>query len=217
MSRRSSFSARIGIVTGLSSEAVIARRLTDSVLCANGRPDVAAGHARRLINGGATTLMSFGIAGGLRPDLVSGTLIVADAVIAEDGRYAASAAAAAALSATVGAIYGGETIVAAVADKAALSARTGALAVDLESGPLARVAAEYGLPFVAIRAIADPATEDLPPAALLPLGAGGRPQLQKVFGSILQRPGQIGGLIRTARSAGAALRALERACRILRT
>jgi adenosylhomocysteine nucleosidase len=185
--RHSSFSARIGIVTGLFSEATIARKLTESVLCAGGRPEVAAGHARRLIQGGATSLMSFGIAGGLRDDLAPGTLVVADRVVTANGEYRANPAVAKALRAMVGCIYGGEAIVARSDAKAALAARTGALAVDLESGPV----------------------------ALLPLDLRGRPRLGAVFGSILRHPGQIAGLIATARDTGAALQALEKARRIL--
>ncbi len=187
MKRHSSFSARIGIVTGLFSEATIARKLTESVLCAGGRPEVAAGHARRLIQGGATSLMSFGIAGGLRDDLAPGTLVVADRVVTANGEYRANPAVAKALRAMVGCIYGGEAIVARSDAKAALAARTGALAVDLESGPV----------------------------ALLPLDLRGRPRLGAVFGSILRHPGQIAGLIATARDTGAALQALEKARRIL--
>ncbi len=215
MKRHSSFSARIGIVTGLFSEATIARKLTESVLCAGGRPEVAAGHARRLIQGGATSLMSFGIAGGLRDDLAPGTLVVADRVVTANGEYRANPAVAKALRAMVGCIYGGEAIVARSDAKAALAARTGALAVDLESGPVALVAAEAGVPLIVIRAIADPAGRGLPPAALLPLDLRGRPRLGAVFGSILRHPGQIAGLIATARDTGAALQALEKARRIL--
>lgn len=115
----------------------------------------------------------------------------------------------------LGAIYGGATIVAKIADKASLAARTGALAVDLESGPTARVAAEAGIPFIALRAIADPAWRGLPPAALLPLDADGRPDLAAVLASIAKRPGQIPGLVLTALDTRAALQALLRACRVL--
>jgi adenosylhomocysteine nucleosidase len=116
---------------------------------------------------------------------------------------------------TIGVIYGGEMIISSIIDKAALAARTGALAVDLESGPVARVAAEAGIPFIALRAIADPAWRGLPEAALLPLDAEGRPRLSAVFGSIAKRPGQIPGLIATALDTRAALRSLLRACRVL--
>ncbi len=216
MSRSSSFSSRIGIVTGIAAETRLARRMTGNVRCAGGRPDIAAAHARALISGGATSLMSFGIAGGLAAGLEPGTLIVADRVITDDDAFPANPAAARTLGARIGAIYGGSPIVATAAAKAALATRSGALAVDLESGAVARVAHEAGLPFIAIRAIADPSWHGLPPAALLPLALDGRPNLGAVIASVLRHPGQISGLITTARETKAALTALRRAARVLR-
>ncbi len=216
MSRSSSFSSRIGIVTGIEAETLIARRLSSNVRCAGGRPEIAATVARGLVNKGATSLMSFGIAGGLSPELQPGALIVADRVITAEGGYTASTAAAQALDATIGPIYGGEAIVAAAADKAALSRSTGALAVDCESGAVARIAAERGVPFIVIRAVADPAWRSLPPAALLPLDREGRPRMGAILASVIGRPGQIAGLIATGRDTRAALKALARAVEVLR-
>ena len=54
------------------------------------------------------------------------------------------------------------TIVAGIADKAQLFARVGAAAVDMESGVVARAAARAGVPFLAIRAIADAANTGIP-------------------------------------------------------
>ena len=77
------------------------------------------------------------------------------------------------------------------------------------------MAAEAGIPFMALRAIADPAWHGLPAAALLPLDEHGRPRLGAVFGSIMKKPGQIPGLIVTAFDTRAALKALLRAGRVL--
>jgi adenosylhomocysteine nucleosidase len=100
--------------------------------------------------------------------------------------------------------------VATAAEKAALHARTGALAVDLESLVVARAAGRAKLPYVVLRAIADPASRNLPQAALIPLLPDGTPDLPRVLLSILTKPHQIAGLIRTARDAQYALRALSR-------
>jgi nucleoside phosphorylase len=272
----------LGIVTGIAAEASLLRNPAHRVACSGGRPDIAARQARDLIDQGATMLISFGIAGGLDPGLPSGALIVADAVVTDDGRYPADAGWAAALGYSItpadhsitptlalprqgggegnsdhvrslllpaaggrfpryatrgasrpgreedgrrgepiqptirlGAIYGGTAIVFDIAEKARLHAQTGALAVDLESGPVARVAVEAGVPFAALRAIADPAWRGLPPAALLALDEGGRPRLAAVFGSIVKNPVQIPGLIATALATRAALSALLRAGGVL--
>lgn len=164
---------------------------------------------------GATALVSFGIAGGLSRNLPPGTLLVADRVVTDTDRYPANADWAEMLGARAGAVYGGTVIVSNVAEKARLGVATGALAVDLESGPVACIAAEASIPFIALRAIADPAWHGLPPAALIPLNAEGRPRLGPVLASITKRPGQIPGLIVTALETRAALNALLRACRVL--
>jgi adenosylhomocysteine nucleosidase len=205
----------IGVVVGLSAEAQIARRLSNNVLCSGGRADVAARHARTLIEGGATSLMSVGIAGGLAPGLPTGTVIVATEILTEHATYPALSECAARAKARAGPIFGGVDIVATVEEKAALAARTGAVAVDLESGPVARAAQAAGIPFIAIRAIADPAWDALPPAALLPLDHQGRPNLRRVLWSVLKNPKQVSALIKTGRDTKTALEALNRACRRL--
>jgi hypothetical protein len=207
--------ARIGIVTGLDVEARLARRLSDRVACSAGVPGQAAREAEKLISAGAEILMSFGIAGGLAPDLPPGTLIVADRIVTEDATYPSVSTLAASLSARIGALYGDIRIASQPSDKESVFSLTSALAVDLESGETARVAAAAGIPFMALRAIADPAWRGLPEAALLPLDAAGRPRLPAIFASIMKRPGQIPGLVMTAFDTRAALRALLRACRVL--
>ena len=77
-------------------------------------------------------------------------------------------------------------------------------AVDLESGAVARVAQAHGLPFAAPRAIADPATRTLPPAALVPLKPSGGIDLPRILLSVLAKPAQIPALIGLARDAGQA-------------
>lgn len=206
---------QIGIVVGLASEAKLARRLSPNVLCSGGRPDVAARQALELINGGATTLMSFGIAGGLSPALRPGSRIVATEIITDFDRYPALANCAKIVKAHTGAIYGSWSIAGTAEEKAEIFARTGALAVDMESGAVARVAMEHDIPFIALRTIADPASHGLPPAALLPLTEAGQPRLLTVLLSVLKNPGQIPGLIRTARETGKALKSLLRATRRL--
>ncbi len=209
------FSSQLGIITGLAAETRLAERMSKTVFCTGGRPDMAAFYAERLIASGSTGLMSFGIAGGLQPGLTPGTLIVADEIVTDDGRYPAMSNCAKAARARTGIIYGGTEIVATAAEKAALAARTGALAVDLESGEIARVAAAAGIPFIALRAIADPAERNLPPAALLPLTPKGQPRIMSVLWSILKRPGQISDLMDVARDTKTALEGLRKARRRL--
>jgi adenosylhomocysteine nucleosidase len=208
-------SPQIGIIVGIAAEAKAARRLSANILCSGGRPDIAAHQAQQLIATGATTLMSFGIAGGLSSTLRPGSLVVADEIITDFYRYPALSSCASAIRAHVGPIYGSWTIVSDPAEKRALRKRTGALAVDMESGPVARVAMEAGIPFIALRAIADPVTHGLPPAALLPLDEKGRPDMSAVFWSILTNPGQIPALIGTGNQTKKALLRLRGAAKKL--
>ena len=73
---------------------------------------------------------------------------------------------------------GSERIVATAADKRALFEATGAQAVDMESHEVAAVAAAAGLPFLVIRALADPYDQVIPQVAREALRPDGRVRLQ---------------------------------------
>ena len=75
----------LGIVTGLRSEARLLRGLDVACISIGGKAEGAEAKIARLVEGGATGLVSFGIAGALDPDLRTGDLIVAEAVSSADG------------------------------------------------------------------------------------------------------------------------------------
>jgi O-acetyl-ADP-ribose deacetylase (regulator of RNase III) len=110
-----------------------------------------------------------------------------------------------------GDIFGADALVMASAAKALLHARNGAIAVDLESAIVAQVASRARLPFIVLRAIADPAERGLPPAASARLKPDGRPDLRAILHSVLMEPRQIRALIGLAGDTRRALRALARA------
>src|SRR5208283_5936971 len=93
---------------------------------------------------------------------------------------------------------------------------TRALTADLESEIVARIASARGIPFIVLRAIADTAWRDLPPAALVPLAADGTADLRRVFAALLLQPFQLAGLVGLARETRNALSALVRPARALR-
>ncbi len=210
VSERSAVSKNpIGIVTGLQAEARIARHLGLPVEVGGGRAEGAAAASRRLIEHGISGLVSFGLAGGLDPALAPGMLLVPTAVLLEADRWDADGALMQRLGgATQGAIYGGGAIVACAAAKAALHARTGAVAVDLESAAVARTAWQHGLPFAVLRAVCDGAARDLPRAAFVALDTVGRIGGWRVALAALSRPGQLPDLIRLGGDAARARHAL---------
>jgi hypothetical protein len=113
--------------------------------------------------------------------------------------------------ARIGTIIGSDTIVATIADKAALASRTGAIAVDMETHVAAGVAARRDLPFAALRVISDDAASTLPPAALVGMKADGGIALGAVLWSLARRPSQLSALMRTGNHAGRAFKSLDNA------
>jgi adenosylhomocysteine nucleosidase len=114
-----------------------------------------------------------------------------------------------------GPVLGTSRIIAGTDEKHRTWVETGALAVDLESDVVARIAASAGIPFVVVRTIADSAYRALPPAALIPLAEDGTPNLARVLGSVLREPRQVGALFGLARETRAALDALALPARAL--
>jgi adenosylhomocysteine nucleosidase len=208
----------IGVVTGARAEARCLGGLDVAVACSGARPARARAAAARLIAGGAAGLVSFGLAGGLSPALASGDLVLADAVVLPAGerittdpawrsRLAARIEAAAPRQA---AVVGSERLLVTSAAKGALFAATGAVAVDMESHAVAEAARRAGLPFVVLRAIADPADQTLPRAATVALGPHGEVRLPAVARSLLERPGELPALLRLGRQSRRALAVLRR-------
>lgn len=194
----------LGIVTGVAFEAQLLREGRALIRCAGLRQRAAHAAAESLVNSGATALMSFGIAGGLDPALGPGTLIVAgEASWVAALREHFPAALARTLAPTA-------VILAAPADKAALFAATASAAADMESAGVAEVAAARGLPFVAVRVIADTAHDRVPSVAINAATADGRVRMAASIAGALRHPSQIPDLIRLGRQTAQATAVLRR-------
>lgn len=201
-------------VTGLAAEARIAAGSGVMTVAGGGDPARLALLVQAALARGARAVISFGIAGGLEPGLAPGSVVIARGVY--DGAFRAATASAwveglaeVLPQARVADIVGVDTAAAGVGDKAALRRRTGAAAVDMESHVAARLAALHGLPFAALRVVADPAERTLPPAALVGMRPDGRTDLGAVLRSLGRHPGQLAALVRTGLDARAAFLALE--------
>lgn len=208
--------------SGLAAEAKIARAAGFPVVIGAGDRERTAALVESAVEG-ANCLMSFGIAGALAPDLRAGDVVISAEVVAGGDRWRADewfqdrvAELASEIGALRGPVLGARAILATEADKSRAWRETGALAVDLESDVVARIATQAGIPFLVARTIADTAYRELPPAALIPLSEAGTPNLARVLGSVLRRPGQIRTLIRLAWETRMALSALTGSAHALR-
>jgi hopanoid-associated phosphorylase len=200
--------------SGLAAEAKIARAAGFSVVVGAGDRERTRSLVERAVER-ANCLVSFGIAGALAPQLRAGDVVVSAEVVAADCRWRGDenfcrrvGELARRLGAVEGPVFGAPAILPGEAEKRRAWQETGAFAVDLESDVVARIAARAGIPFVVVRAIADAAYRELPPAALIPLSQAGRPRLKSVFASVLKYPRQITPLIGLARETRKALAAL---------
>ena len=207
--------------TGLKAEARIAER-SDFVKAIVGGGDekrLASLIAQSLVDG-PLGIISFGIAGGLRPGLASGTIVVGTSVVHGGKTYLADVPWSDRLfealpKAESGAIAGSTTIVAEPDQKRALYMSTGAFATDMESHVVARIAAKYQVPFAVLRVIADSSSQRLPTAAVNGLNPDGTPNIAAVLRSLAVRPTQLWDLLRTATATRQAMKGLLRCHRLL--
>ena len=205
-------------VTCLALEARIAQGPGVSVLCIQ-TPGLRQA-LQAAIAQGASGIISFGIAGGLAPDLVAGDWVVASGVCSGKKVIATDRAWSQRLleilpSAAHAEVVGWDTLVPSIEQKSDLYDTTGAVAVDMESHIAGQVAAEHHIPFAACRVIIDAANRALPPAATLGLTLDGTPDVPAVLRSVWQYPGQIPSLVRTAFDYRVAEQALRRGRRNL--
>lgn len=212
---------RLGVITGLKKEIACLRpsKRPDGLHlwceAVAGNPALAAETARHMASEGATALMSFGVAGGLDPSLGPGMIVIADQVIDREGRrFACHAAWVSALLHLDGAydsgtLLGSDHPIATPQHKARLFQQSQALAVDMESHAVAEVARETGLPFIAVRAIGDPAGRAIPGAALGGLAPDGSTRAWPVVRGMLKHPWEIRAIFRLAKDTNRALAALK--------
>lgn len=178
---------RLGLVVALPAEAhSIGVRGLRAGGCARWRhgwvavsgigPHNAMRAAERLLECGVDRLANWGVAGALDAALAPGDVLIPDRIryAHDDPGFAADAdtctclamALCARLRIRRGTLWSAAQPVATRADKQALAEASGAVAVDMEAAPIAAVAARAGLRFVALKAICDPATRELPAGVL---------------------------------------------------
>lgn len=209
---------RVIAVTCLALEARIAMSPEVSVICDQGSRLMAA--LDLALKRGASGIISFGIAGGLAPDLVAGDWIVGSAIRTDQQFFPTDRVwAQRLLEALPGSVHadilGVDAPIADPLEKRRLHVETGAVVVDMESHIAAGFAAAHRIPFCACRVVLDAADRELPPAAMVGLRYDGTPNVLAVFSSLMQQPSQLPMLMRTALDARIARAALRRGRHLL--
>ncbi len=217
--------APIGVICALAAEAATlsARARPDTSvregrllvhLCGIGQ-DNAAAAARVLVGEGAGALVSWGTAGALGPGL-PGDAVLPATIVHDDGarldtdpHWRAALAAVLQGPANGDCLLSSERPVRTPEDRRRLHAELGAGAVDMESWAIGCVAREAGLPFIAVRVIADAAGATIPGVALRGVDRYGRPQGFRLLGGLLRQPGALVHLLRLSRAFGQALKTLR--------
>lgn len=168
-------------------------------------PENARAAAELLTSKGTTQLISWGCAAALDETLKPGDLTLADTLIdtnytridiSSDWHRYAKDLLSQFLTVHTGRLAESKVIVATSADKKQLQSTTGAIALDMESIAIAKVAKQHALPFLAIRAIVDPLNMDLPRAINHSLDDQGDVVLSKLLLFIALHPAELPGLIK---------------------
>ncbi|MGI9333157.1 MAG: purine phosphorylase [Gammaproteobacteria bacterium] len=163
--------------------------------------------ALRERNAGA--LLSFGCAAGLDPRLPPGALVVPQrlshaqgSATAVTGQWHAGLclALAGSLDVHTSALAAAQALLESSSDKRALGEASGAAAADMESAAVAEVALDAGLPFIAVRAVADDATMSIPLAARAAAGANGRIRPGASLRALVANPRELAALTALGRA-----------------
>lgn len=168
---------------------------------------------------GAARLVSWGCAAALVETLAPGDLTVVDSLISDqferlhiqsswltETRNILSGL----RPCTAGCLAESGTVVSSAADKKNIHSRTQATVLDMESVAIAKVARQNNIPFLAIRAIADPATMDLPESVIRSLNSDGEVVLPRLLAHLAGHPAELAGLIKLGLHFKAAQKTLKR-------
>jgi len=225
----------LGIVVAVAAEArsLVKQSIADgeliylterAMLSVSGMgPRRAAVASRTLLEKGAAALLSWGSAGGLKPNLSPGSLILPKTVIASDrSLYHVDAPWHKSLCDRLKGHVDFHTeplvesamVVRNPAEKAILFRETGAIGVDMESAAVAAVAQETGVPFLVVRAIADSSDTTILDSTLNAIDEFGRLNLLKLIQGLAKDPTEILALVRIARNYRTAQRTLATVARL---
>jgi hopanoid-associated phosphorylase len=188
-------------VVGLIREAKIVATEDVRAVIGGGQSELLAERLKTALTAGARGVISIGIGGGLDPALEVGETVIADKIVWLGGEHPTDAAWTARLKATlpvahVAPIFGADVMVLEAGEKARLRALSGAAAVDMESRTASSLAADFNVPFAALRVVSDSAGMTLPSAVLSGMTPDGGMNLIGVLAALAREPKQLPALIR---------------------
>jgi adenosylhomocysteine nucleosidase len=217
----------IGIVAALEAEMrVFARRRprrSDGTPVLRAVSGVGAERAyragRRLLEAGATALVSWGTAGALVPELGPGALLLPRKVIGCDGtdfpvdsdwHQRVSERLPRELAVHMAPLADAAEPLLSAIDKSRLAQRSGADAADMESAALAALAREAGVPLLVVRAVIDGADAVVPARLVTAARADGGLDVLSTLAWLACAPSQWRAAFELARGFRAALLTLQR-------
>jgi adenosylhomocysteine nucleosidase len=183
--------------------------------------------AELLVKQGVSSLISWGCAAALDKSYQPGDLVLASHCIAADkveinangqdwlNSVLSMLTPVLASPIKTGKLAESKEVISSSDDKARLGDSTGAVALDMESATIAKVAQLHGLPFLAVRAVADPVTMDLPKAVSHALSDQGEVVLSKLLMFLLLHPSELLGLVKLGLHFKAARDTLKQAAKLL--
>ncbi len=181
-----------------------------------------AGSLNESVLAGVSGLVSLGTAGAIAPNIDPGTLLLPTQVRWLNGAMAqvdagwhaqTTASLQREFSVVTKAILHSEEIVQTHA-KQSLFEQTGAIAVDMESGVVARLAQTADIPFLIVRTVLDPANRGVPSVASCSVDRRGHLDAVALSRHLAIRPFQLAAVIRLAMQFRRAARTLRGTGRI---
>jgi adenosylhomocysteine nucleosidase len=197
----------IGIVAALPAEARCLSGAEGRVVVSGVGAAAAARACATLVAGGVEALVSWGTAAGLTDAMTAGCVVIdasASADLWADGLVARLDG-----LAVRGTIACPATVLQTPADKRALAAATGALVADMETDAVAAAARAAGVPWLAVRAVADAVGVRVPASVLRAIDDRGRVRYGRLGAALLGRPRDVAALPAMARGFNAALGSLR--------
>lgn len=205
----------IGILCGFEAEARIARKLSPLVACSGAIEAKAQERVENLIRQGATSLLSFGVSGGLDAAMSPQDIVIPDQVKACHYRaWNCDPAFSSWLrqgtpAAKSGCVFGSKALIPSPEQKKELYRLSGCIIVDMESQVVAEAAARHKLPFAVLRGVSDGIEDTFPQAALVGINEDGGTNNLAVIKSLLLNPFQFPALKRLFHNTGTALGKLD--------